>query len=70
MVYLLCILKIDGDIKHLNSFVDFNKLVSGFESENMLDHNLEIPIPVVFGVKCFNCDTTKLYLEDNIEVVN
>ena len=31
----------------------------------MADHILEIPRPVVFGVKYFNCDTTKAYLRDN-----
>ena len=40
----LYIFKIDRDIKHLNSF----------ECEKMLDHILEIPRLVVFGVECFN----------------
>ena len=41
MVYLLCILKIDEDIKHLNSFVDF--LINCYEGEKMVDHILESP---------------------------
>ena len=31
----------------------------------MVDHTLKIPTPVVFGVKCFDCDTTELYLRNN-----
>ena len=31
----------------------------------MVDHILEIPILLVFGVKCFNCDTKKSYLGNN-----
>ena len=53
---LLCIFKIDLDIKHLNIFVDFNKQKSGqisvnFYGKKMVDHILEIPRLVVFGVK-------------------
>ena len=31
----------------------------------MVDLILEIPRIVVFDDKCFNCDTTKLYLRNN-----
>ena len=31
----------------------------------MVDHILKIPRLVAFGVKCFNCDSTKLYLQNN-----
>ena len=31
----------------------------------MVDLILEIPRLVVFDVKCFDCDTTKLYLRNN-----
>ena len=51
----------------------FKKLESGqisyylrqFGREKMVDHILEILRLLVFGVKCFNCDTTKLYLRNN-----
>ena len=67
-----------GDIKHLNSFVDF--LLTGiwknFLISPSIDHILEIQRLVVFGVTSFNCDNTKSYLrnnparnKDNIEVV-
>ena len=36
-----------------------------FEGGKMVDHILEIPRLVVFGVKCFNCNTTKLYLRNS-----
>ena len=35
----------------------------------MVDHISEIPRLVDFSVKCFNCDTTKLYLR-NIPAMN
>ena len=69
-----CIFKIDKDIKHLNSFVVFlinwnlNKFPNisvNFEGEKMVDYILEIPRLLVFGVKCFNCETTKSYLRNN-----
>ena len=31
----------------------------------MVDHNLKISKLLVFGDKCFNCDTTKLYFRNN-----
>ena len=31
----------------------------------MVDRILEIPRILVFGDKCFKCDTTKLYLRNN-----
>ena len=31
----------------------------------MVDHILEIPRLLVFGIKCLNSDTTKLYLRNN-----
>ena len=31
----------------------------------MVDHILETPRLLVFGVKCFHCDTAKLNLQDN-----
>jgi len=31
----------------------------------MVDHIFQIPRLVVFGVKCFNCDTTHLCLRNN-----
>ena len=31
----------------------------------MVDHNLETPRLVVFGVKCLNCDTAKFSLRNN-----
>ena len=60
-----CIVKIEGDIKHLNSYVDFkiNWNLDKFpncEDKKMVDHILKIPRIVFFGVKCFNCDTAKL----------
>ena len=84
MVYLLCTFKIDGDVKYLNNFVDFNKRESGqtscyhltFQGKKMKDHILEIPSIEVFDAKCFNCDTTQLcsrinpaWNKDDIEVV-
>ena len=33
-----------------------------FEGKNMVDHILKIPTLLVFGVKCFDCDATKLCL--------
>ena len=32
----------------------------------MVDHILENPTLAVFGVKSFNCDTTKLCLRNNL----
>ena len=47
----------------------FNKLESEisvrFEGENIVDHILEIPTMVVFGVNCFNCETSKLCIRNN-----
>ena len=48
----------------------FKKLESGqisvsFVGENILYHILEIPTMVVFGVSCFNCDTSKLCIRNN-----
>ena len=66
MVYSLYIFKIEGVIKHLNSFVDKCPYISVyFEGEKMVDHILETRRLLVFGVKCFNCDTAKLNLQDN-----
>ena len=31
----------------------------------MVDYILEIPTLIVFGVKCFDCDNTKLCLRNN-----
>ena len=36
-----------------------------FEGEKMVDHILEIPRLLVFGVKWFSCDTTKFCLGNN-----
>ena len=38
----------------------YNISPSNFYSEIVVDHNLEIPRPVVFCLKCFNCDNTKI----------
>ena len=56
-------LKIYGDIKHLNScfLINWNLGLS----KKWYDHFWDIPRLVVFGVNCFNCDTTKLYLRNN-----
>ena len=36
-----------------------------FEGEKMVDHILEILRLLVFSVKCFNSENTKLYLRTN-----
>ena len=72
-MYLLCIFKNDGDIKQLNSFVDLKKwnldkfpnISVNFEGKIMVDHILEIPRLVVFGVTCLNCNIKKLWLRNN-----
>ena len=37
----------------------FPDIFVNIEGEKMVDHIFEIPRPIVFGVKCFNCDDTK-----------
>ena len=64
-VLYLCILKINIKLNILSILLLSNKLesrqiykyLSQFQGATMVDHNLEIPRPVVFGVKCFNWDT-------------
>ena len=64
-VLYLCILKINIKLNILSILLLSNKLesrqiykyLSQFQGATMVDNNLEIPRPVVFGVKCFNWDT-------------
>ena len=65
MVSFLFICKIDGVIKHLNSFVDFPHIPVKCEGKKMVDNILEIPRLVFSDVKWFNCETTKLCLQNN-----
>ena len=58
VVHFLCIFKIDGDIKHLNSFVHLKKtgiwtnshISVNFKVKKMVDHILEIPRLAVLNV--------------------
>ena len=43
----------------------FRSISVFFEGEKMVNYILEIPGLVVFGVKCFNCNTSKFYLRNN-----
>jgi len=65
VVCLLCIFKIDGDIKHLNSFVDL--LLTGIWTNfpTFVGGMYGRPRLVILGVKCFNYDTTKSFLRNN-----
>ena len=58
MQYLLCIFKIDGDIKRLNSFVDFllTEIWKNFPMSPSFFKRKKL-WKVVFGVRCFNPDT-------------
>ena len=62
MVYILCIFKIEGDIKHLNSFVDIDNISINFEVKKMVDKIWKSRYQK-FSVFC---DTTKLCLRNNL----
>ena len=74
---VLLIFKTTGILDNFHNIsVSLEKLVDPILKKKILDHILETPRPVIFGVKYFNCDDTKWYLQnihawnkDDIEVV-
>jgi len=53
VVYLLCFLKIEGENKNLK-LDKFSDIPVNFEGKKIVDHILEIPRLVFFGVECLN----------------
>ena len=60
---LLNILTVLLIFKKLNKFPNISV---NFVYKKLADHILEIPRPVVFGVKCFYCETSTICLRNNL----